>query len=453
MISLVIPVYNYSLRLQTSLAKLASFEKKFSHALEVVFVDDGSTDDSVAVLERARDKKILRNMVIYRLAKNHGKGEAVKIGMRAAQGDYIFFTDIDIPYDLSAMNAGIAALSGGSDVVLGSRYIAGASQSVSRSSKRALSSRIFSLLANRILLSPVRDTQCGFKGFTHDAAEILTRELTVSGFAFDVELIYLAQRNAFTITTVPVTLVEESYSSVSVFRDGLRMFRDLFAIDSKYNRDRTDRHIIVTDAWYSLMFGVAVVLLSIPTLQNLGVFALLAKLGHLTFILAILAWIVVIPVGFAVWLYMLDVIRFGSRDFRYQLGRYGIVGIFNTFLNAFIFNLLIWLTNIPKGPWLIVFAIISFIIVVSQGFYWSKYWTFKSTTPYTHSEYIKFFTVSGIVSVVNISIIHIMVNVIGAPHGIDLKIWDNIALIVTVVVAVLGNFFGYRLFVFAKNES
>jgi putative flippase GtrA len=206
------------------------------------------------------------------------------------------------------------------------------------------------------------------------------------------------------------------------------------------------------DLQNSIIIGEAIVLMSFPTLQNIGLVA--AILAHGTFVttLALIAWIIAIPAGFIVGLHVLHIVPLGSYDFRYQLGRYGIVGFFNTFLNAAVFNLLIWITDISSGFWILVFSVISFLIVVSQAFFWNKYWSFQSTTPYSHREFFKFVAVSGIAAAVNLVLIQILVNVIGAPHGMDPKLWANIALAITIIVSVVGNFFGYRIFVFNKKS-
>jgi putative flippase GtrA len=134
-----------------------------------------------------------------------------------------------------------------------------------------------------------------------------------------------------------------------------------------------------------------------------------------------------------------------------QLSRYAVIGCFNVALNASIFNLFILFSGISTGPMVTIFAIITFVIVVTQSFFWSVFWTFKGAPPQNRTQqYLRFFGVSGIVAAVNISIIYVMTSVIGAPHGISGPLWANMALFITIFTALLGNFIGYKYFVFKQ---
>ena len=138
-----------------------------------------------------------------------------------------------------------------------------------------------------------------------------------------------------------------------------------------------------------------------------------------------------------------------------QVARYGLIGVFNTILNLAIINILILQTGIASGYTADLFAVISFVIVVTNSFFWNKYWTFGGGQEQkTTEEYIQFFAVSISGALINLGIFHFIVNIIGPREGIDPKVWANIALAIGIPVSFIWNFFGYRLFVFkSKTDS
>ena len=140
-----------------------------------------------------------------------------------------------------------------------------------------------------------------------------------------------------------------------------------------------------------------------------------------------------------------------SRIFSRQFVRYASVGILNLTLSLTIFNFLIWITGVTRGIEITLFSIITFTIVVTHSFFWNKFHVFKDKDA-AHREYMKFFVVSGATSLLNVGIISLLVNGIGAPDGLSERLWANIAVIITIPVAVLCNFLGYSFFVFGKSS-
>lgn len=132
--------------------------------------------------------------------------------------------------------------------------------------------------------------------------------------------------------------------------------------------------------------------------------------------------------------------------------RYGMVGVLNMSLSIAIFNLFLWASGITRGIEVTIFSAITFAIVVTHSFFWNKYLVFKSEGA-GRAEYVKFFTVSTTTALVNVGIISLLVNGIGAPSEIDPLLWANIAVFVTIPVSILGNFTGYALLVFRQRES
>jgi putative flippase GtrA len=213
-----------------------------------------------------------------------------------------------------------------------------------------------------------------------------------------------------------------------------------------------DIKFVKKDFWLAILAGEIVAWLSLPTLKNLKIFDILSGFG-VGFTPFIIFWAIFVPFGAILGLsifYLIAKNRNGVGFF--QAGKYGITGMLNTFLYAGIYNFLIYITNIASGLQIDIFAVIAFILAVTNSFFWNKYWSFAappngvSLAP----EAIKFFIVSSLVAIINISIIHITVNVIGVPSGFDPKIWANVALVFAIIVAFLGNFFGYKFIVFKK---
>jgi dolichyl-phosphate beta-glucosyltransferase len=226
-LSIIIPGYNEERRIATTLHTLVQFCTETFPRYEILFVDDGSTDRTWEMIQAFRNPS-LRPL---RLPRNLGKGAAVKAGMLEARGEYRFFTDADLPYDLSAFVSAMAAFRNGPcQVVMGSRDLPGSTDRVGTSRARRAASRIFSTMTGLALGTDIRDSQCGFKGFTAAAAHTLFSHSVIRGYAFDVEILLLAKRLHLPVCRIPVTLVMDYYSKIRLPADGLRMVVDLMRI-------------------------------------------------------------------------------------------------------------------------------------------------------------------------------------------------------------------------------
>ncbi len=121
-------------------------------------------------------------------------------------------------------------------------------------------------------------------------------------------------------------------------------------------------------------------------------------------------------------------------------------------LKYIILNFLILISGITKGLWFDFFFAIACWGGVTNAFFWNKFWTFNAKhTEKIRKEYVKFFAVSGATTLINVFLIHILVNIIGVPPSISPETWVNIASISLIPVSFFGNFFGYRIFVFKNN--
>jgi putative flippase GtrA len=192
--------------------------------LEIVVVDDGSGDDTEARARAAGADQV----VVH--PQNRGKGAAVRSGVAVARGRTIAFTDADLAYDPAHLLVLLDRIEDGWDVAVGSRRHTDAVDLVRARRLREFGGRLINLLTQAVLLGHYRDTQCGLKGFRADVAPVILGQGLIDGFAFDIELFHLVERNGLSMVEVPVQVENSDVSSVHVARDGLRLVRDLFRI-------------------------------------------------------------------------------------------------------------------------------------------------------------------------------------------------------------------------------
>jgi len=263
-------------------------------------------------------------------------------------------------------------------------------------------------------------------------------------------------------------LANKARQEVEVYGWGNRTEKILFFIKNILNTKKiissitpdetASRHketIVFTkiDFWRTCIIGEAIAILAIPVFQNIKIFEILARYNHGLLFLGIGLWLFFMPFVFVAGLYGAYKLGIWWKPSIFQVGKYGLIGLLNTFLSAGILNLFIWITDIARGWQFIVFTIIAFAITITHSFFWNKFWTFRAhNTKNGKTEYVKFFTITSATSLLNIFLLHIIVNVIGAPEVIDPKIWVNIAFVALIPIAFLGNFFGYKIFVFKRLE-
>lgn len=233
-LSLVIPAYNEGKRLLKNLDTIRLFFSSQNYAYEVIVVNDGSQDDTESVVQRYQQG--WSQLLFLSDSVNHGKGFSVRKGVLAASGDFVFFCDADLSTPLHECDSLLAGLLKGNDMVVGSRYLkrdksaSGQEKEVSQTVLRRMTGRTFSFIVRSIVSPGVHDTQCGFKGFTRKSANALFSHQKLNGFAFDVEILYLARKFGLKVSEIPVEWHEDPSSKVSLFRDSMRMFADVVKI-------------------------------------------------------------------------------------------------------------------------------------------------------------------------------------------------------------------------------
>lgn len=207
------------------------------------------------------------------------------------------------------------------------------------------------------------------------------------------------------------------------------------------------------DFWLAILAGEASAWLSLPILKNLKVFDTLSEQGINAMGFSVF-WILFIPAGAVLALKIFHFFaKYKNRVGFWELGKYGVIGVLNTMLNAGVYNVFIFITNTASGLMLDLFFVIAFIITVANSFIWNKFWAFEEKkVEDIKTEAIQFFGISAVVAAVNAAILHVIVNIIGAPIGVDPKIWANIALAFTIITAFLGNFFSYKYIVFPVKK-
>ena len=178
----------------------------------------------------------------YGYTNNKGKGNAVRYGISKAKGDIILFTDADIPFEGDAILKAIHYLSIKEyDLVIGDRGLDESDYFDKVSNERRFGSGLFTFFVGRFVTTGFSDTQCGFKAFRKDVAKDLFSKSLINGFAFDVELVYIALKRNYDIKKLPVILRSQDGNSVSVLKHGFGMLLDLFNIKinhlkGKYNK-------------------------------------------------------------------------------------------------------------------------------------------------------------------------------------------------------------------------
>jgi dolichyl-phosphate beta-glucosyltransferase len=234
-LSIIIPCYNEDHRIGKTIEAIIAWAQTSNLDYELIIADDGSSDQTRTRAEAFQDR--VPHLRILTLP-HQGKGAAVRSGMLAARGQEVLFMDADGSAPLSEIEGLRQALKEGAPIAIGSRVIPkGAPKVIRTYLHRKIMGRCFAFLVNRLVLKGIKDTQCGLKLFKQEVAQDLFSRQELDGFAFDVEILYLAHRKGYSIKEIPVNWINQEGSKVGLIRDSGKMFWDILRIPFLHRRD------------------------------------------------------------------------------------------------------------------------------------------------------------------------------------------------------------------------
>ena len=243
-LSIVIPAYNEAVRLGSTLDAVVDYMRETYPQGEVIVVDDGSSDDTAALARAsfAKARSLRTSVISYK--SNLGKGRAVRLGLLAARGDVVLFSDADLSTPITETPKLIdPILKNECDVTFGSRALDRQLIGVHQSWRREQGGRVFNLFVRLATGLPFWDTQCGFKAFNMPACRPLVEAATVDRFGFDVELLYLSYRAGLRLREVPVRWDHNEGSKISLLSDSLKMLSEVGLIRQQARRGVYDTAI------------------------------------------------------------------------------------------------------------------------------------------------------------------------------------------------------------------
>jgi dolichyl-phosphate beta-glucosyltransferase len=233
-LSVVVPAYNEAGRLEPGLRRAVEYLAGRGRPFELLVVDDGSRDatSAVAAAFAAQGVRVIRH------ERNRGKGAAVRTGVVASRGARVLISDADFSTPIEEVEKLEARLGNGTPLVLGSRGLASSQVQQHQPFYRELMGRTFNLIIRMVGVRGIRDTQCGFKLAAGDAGRSLFSAMTLDGFAWDVEMIWLARRRGYGVAEVGVVWVNSPDSRVDPIRSSLSMLRDVLLMRFRHRGER-----------------------------------------------------------------------------------------------------------------------------------------------------------------------------------------------------------------------
>ena len=240
-LSIVIPAYNEASRIDATIRRVVECIGQKQWDAEVLVVDDGSTDGTPQIVEEwmARSNRLH----LIQNPGNRGKGYSVRNGLLQAAGEVVLFTDADLSAPMEEAEGLIAAINAGADVAIGSRWLDKQRQTILQPLYRQIFGRCFNWITRRVMGLPFRDTQCGFKAFRRESAQVIFRLQTIERWGFDPEILFIAQKLRYTIREVPVTWGHDERSRLSYLKDGMKMLEEMAVIRKNSLAGRYDAAI------------------------------------------------------------------------------------------------------------------------------------------------------------------------------------------------------------------
>lgn len=225
-LSLIIPAHNEETRLPETLKQVIEYASQQTYSMEILVVENGSVDKTYEI---AQDFAMRHPQVRVLHNPQSGKGRAVQQGMLAAQGEYCFMCDVDLSMPIDEINQFLPPALDGVEVAIASREAPGAVR-YGEPYYRHLVGRIYNGLIRFLALPGLQDTQCGFKCFRRAVADDLFPRQTLSGWSFDVEILFIARLLGYKVVEVPIHWHYSPNSKISVVRDSFKMGADLITI-------------------------------------------------------------------------------------------------------------------------------------------------------------------------------------------------------------------------------
>ena len=231
-ISIIIPAYNEEKKISADILAADKFISDNNYNGEIIVVDDGSTDDTSSIANSYKEK-INSNLTVLKLPENIGKGRAVSVGIKTSSGEIVMYADAGLTVPFENALIGIDLINSKKcDIANGSRKMESATIVKKQDLDRRVISKIFGFLFKSVLKIPkeMTDTQCGFKIYKGDIARKLFKELTITGFLFEIEFILLAINEGYKICEFPVTWKCDRDSRLSVSGSSMKIISEFIAL-------------------------------------------------------------------------------------------------------------------------------------------------------------------------------------------------------------------------------
>ena len=224
-LSVVVPCYNEEKRFQKGLRHYWLYLSKQKYPWELIFVNDGSKDNTLKLMQASAKGKSSVKVISYN--KNHGKGHAIVQGIKNAKGKYILFTDLDHSVPVDTIESFFKYFGKGYQVVIGSRRVKGANILVHQHPLRELLGRGFTFLVRLLIDWKIKDATCGFKAFEKSVAGKIFNKITIYDWAFDAEILFICKKLKIQLIQAPVTWSDVRGTQVRLQKD---IIRSLFGL-------------------------------------------------------------------------------------------------------------------------------------------------------------------------------------------------------------------------------
>lgn len=228
-LTIVIPAYNEGKRLPQTLPQVIHYVDQQEHPIEVIVVNNNSKDDTRQIADSFAEKHPYIRVIDE---PRQGKGAAVKAGLREGTGAYLFIADADLSMPIHEVAKFLPPACQDYDVAIGSRQIEGAAR-YDEPYYRHMMGRVFNFIVRWVAVPGFQDTQAGFKAFRREVVEQIVSRQTIDGWAFDVELLYIAQQHKMTVIEIPIEWHYRPNSRINPIQDSFDMFRQVWEIRKK----------------------------------------------------------------------------------------------------------------------------------------------------------------------------------------------------------------------------